>query len=185
MINSKKDLFEMKNYSLSDDDFDNILEPDTNIFTYPQLQNVRHIDEIFDRKGRAIMLYLTENENTGHWISLIKKGDIIEFYDPYGFKADTQQKNLEIPIQQDRELNGGFPLLTKLVNDAGYTLKSNKRKSQPFTDDINTCGRHAVFRTLLYDIPMEKYNKMLDSWENKDIKSDDLITLLTNQLLNK
>ena len=32
---------------------------------------------------------------------------------------------------------------------------------------------------------MEEYNKLLDSWENKDVKSDDLITILTKQLINK
>ena len=67
----KVDIDVLKDYSLSDDDFNKILEPDTNIFTYPQLKNVRHIDEIFDRKGRAIMLYLTENTHSCHWISLI------------------------------------------------------------------------------------------------------------------
>ena len=185
MIKSKDDIDVLKDYSLSDEDFNNILEPDTNIFTYPQLQNVRLIDEVFDRKGRAIMLYLTEGTHSGHWISLIKKGDVIEFYDPYGFKADTQGKRLGLSAEEDKELNTGYPLLSKLVRDAGYTLKSNSRKSQPFKDDNNTCGRHAVFRTLLSHIPMEQYNKLLDSWENKDVKSDDLITLLTKQLINK
>jgi len=183
MINTKKDVEKIKEYSLSNDDFDKILEPDTNIFTYPELENVRHIDEVFDRKGRAIMLYLTENSNSGHWISLIKKGDTIEFYDPYGFKADTQGKKLGLTDKEDKELNTGMPLLTNLVKKAGYTLKSNKRKSQPYRDDVNTCGRHIVFRTLLYKMPMDRYNKLLDSWENKDVKSDDIITILTDNII--
>ena len=177
---------ELKEYALSDTDIQGVLETPTNIFTYPQLKNIRHIDEIFDPLGRAIMLYLTEAENVGHYISLIKKGDVIEFYDPYGHKADTQQIGLGIPKDQDTRLNGGYPLLSKLAKDAGYTIKSNGSGLQKDAPDVNTCGRHAVLRTLMYDIPMEQYNRWLKSGAGNGIDTDDLVVGLTeHKLINK
>ena len=175
---------ELKEYALSDKDIQGVLETPTNIFTYPQLKNVRSIDEIFDPLGRAIMLYLTEAENVGHYISLIKRGNIIEFYDPYGHKADTQQKGLGIPKNEDIRLNGGMPLLTDLAKKGGYTIKNNTSAIQEDAPDVNTCGRHAVLRTLMYDIPMDKYNRWLKRGESDKINTDDLIVGLTEHKLN-
>ena len=48
-----------QSYALSDDDINFILEPDTTIQRYNILDTLKHIDDIFDAKGRAILLYNT------------------------------------------------------------------------------------------------------------------------------
>ena len=45
-----------QSYALSDDDIQFILEPDTTIQRYNILDTLKHIDDIFDAKGRAILL---------------------------------------------------------------------------------------------------------------------------------
>lgn len=179
----KKQIEELKEYSLSDGDFRDILETDTNVLTYPQLHNYRHIDEIFDPLGRAILLYLTEGKNIGHWVSLIKRGNTIEFYDPYGNPADTQQRTLGLTPEQDRELNGGQKILTEMVEDAGYTLVSNRMKAQQDAPNVNTCGRHAVLRTMMYHLPMRQYNRWLASGKGNGINLDDIVSAITDKLM--
>lgn len=170
-----------KEYSLSKSDINDLLHRDTNIYTTQDLDKFRHIDEIFDPLGRCIILYLTENDHKGHWISLIKKGNIIEYYDPYGSHPLKQGETLNVDKDTDLKLNGDNKLI-KMIKGGGYIIKYNPRKSQEDKVGVNTCGRHTVFRTLLYKLPMEKYNKLLDSAVNKDINTDDLITYITENI---
>ena len=51
-------------YALSDKDIQEMLGG-TNIFRYPELSEMNSIEDAFDDKGRAMMLYLTENQNVG------------------------------------------------------------------------------------------------------------------------
>ena len=61
-------------YALSDSDINHILEPDTKVQQYRVLDNMHHIDELFDKLGRAVLLYSTDSPTSGHWVGLIKKG---------------------------------------------------------------------------------------------------------------
>lgn len=185
-LKDKNDLKPLKKYPLSDTDIQKVLEPDTKIITYPELYKYNHIDEIFDDKGRAIMLYLTENDTTGHWVGLIKKGNVIEMYDPYGFKPDTQPENLGASKAFNKEHGQLYPKFTQMVNNDGYRLIYNKVRSQPFEADVNTCGRHVLTRILLKNLSLNKYNKLLSSIKkNNNINPDDLITAFTQEFIGK
>ena len=48
-----------QSYALSDDDINFTLDPDTTIQRYHILDTLKHIDDIFDTKGRAILSYNT------------------------------------------------------------------------------------------------------------------------------
>jgi hypothetical protein len=170
----------LKYYALSDADIQTILDPDTNIFTYPYLENVKHIDEVFDDHGRAMMLFLTKSQNAGHWIALIKKGKTIEFFDPYGTPPDKQQKWLS--KRQLEELDQDKPLLTNLLKSSGYKIIYNKIPYQNDRDDINTCGRHAITRLLLKDLTPDEYKKLVFS---SQVSPDEFVTMLTADILKK
>lgn len=173
-------LQEAKAYPLGDDDINKILEPDTHIFTYPYLKQVKDIDEIFDPYGRAMMLYLTENERTGHWVCLIRRPHEIEFFDPYGVGVDEQLawngKGKRIELEQER------PLLSKLLREKGLPVVYNKTKFQKVDEDIATCGRHCVIRLLFKDLPLPKYAKMI---EKSGMSPDEFVTRKTYDLLGK
>ena len=139
-------------YALSDADINKILEPDTTVQPYRVLDTLHHIDQVFDRLGRAVLLYNTTDRQTGHWVGLIKrtKGNMfpkrrtsttIEFFDPYGFEPDTQQYKLGQGIdnvafeQHDHDL-------TRLLKKSGYHVYYNTYPFQDFTKpEIATCGR--------------------------------------------
>lgn len=178
---------QLKEYSLSNTDIQDILEVDTNIFDYTHLYKVNHIDEVFDSKGRAILLYLTSDMNTGHWTSLIKRGNLIEFSDSYGFKPDTQNENLNADKSVVKEAGQDYPKLLELIADAGYSLDWNKKKFQPINDYTSaTCGRHAVLRLIFYKLPLEEFNKlMIQLAKHNKTEVDNIVSGITYTILGK
>lgn len=185
----KEEWDEKKAYPLSNTDILELidLEP-SNILTLPELLEVDNIDEKLDRNGRAIVLYLTENESTGHWIALLKKNNIVEIYDPYGFNLKNWDKDLAGGNDKfDQDPNE----LINLINQSGYKYTYNKTKNQQINPNINTCGRHAVMRLLFHKYSLPQYQKVLKMIKNKyGINADDLATGLTElsahpELINK
>jgi len=182
----KEKLQKIKEYPLGDDDIQGILEPDTEIFTYPELYDKNHIDEVFDDKGRAIMLYLTDNPQTGHWVGIIKKGNTIEMYDPYAYKPDTQPAKLNTPKELNTSQGQNYPKFTEMVKGAGYNLIYNKKRRQPVKSNINTCGRHTLTRLLLHNLSLKEYNTFMDKVKKEDgINTDDLVTAFTYNFIKK
>ena len=177
----KKQFDKIKEYSLSNFDIKKVL-PHINIFTYPHLENVRHIDEVLDKHGRAIMLYLTDDERTGHWTALLKHGDVIEVFDPYGIKPDEQGKFLGGMMNEGKSKYQ--TLLTDLIKRSGYGMKYNKTRHQPVSENISTCGRHAILRVLTGHLPLEEYNKRLKTIAKQSgVSVDDIATGLTADIM--
>jgi hypothetical protein len=180
---AKKVISKVANYSLSDDDILRVLKPKTNIFRYPDLQNVTDINQIFDPYGRAVMLFLTEGESSGHWTAFIKTGKTIEFFDPYGVKPDNQKKWLT--KKELNELGQAPDYLTNLLNKAkseGYKIIYNKYPFQIDRGDINTCGRHILTRLMLKDLSLPQYKKLLLS---SGVSPDEFVSLFISEYLGK
>lgn len=178
-----------KSYALSNDDINELLtglgDQQTKIFTYPELANVKSIDELLDHKGRAIMLFL-HTPNSGHWISIIKKGNVLEVFDSYGIKPDYQHDKIGVPKEQQEELGQGHPLLHNLAKQNGYILKYNREKVQPLNNDVNTCGRHAVMRIVFSNMSLKDYKKMIKQIANRmNMSYDDVIMIITKNVLGK
>jgi hypothetical protein len=185
-MNERVVIDEMKKYPLSNTDIQSLLDGETNIFTYPMLDDIDHIDEVFDSKGRAIMLFLTDGENSGHWISVIKRGTDIEVYDPYGHSPAEWKTKLGGAMSDMKRWIQDKPLLEKKVRDAGYRLIYNKKQVQPISKNIATCGRHSVMRLLFHHYPIDEYNAILKKIQNETgISPDDLATGLTGESLGK
>lgn len=184
-IETKEELKDAKNYALSNTDIENIIGK-TNIFTYPELENIRHIDEVFKRGKNgidtAIMLFLTDDDKTGHWIGLIKKGNTIEMYDPYGNKPEKLNKEVggRMNYKQDPHL------LREKVEESGYHLIHNSKQVQPISPNINTCGRHAVMRVMMGHLPLDEYNKkIINIAKQNGVSVDDIATALTYDFIGK
>ena len=153
---------EILEYPLSDSDIKKIL-PGLNVISYPELNDMSHIDQAFDREGRCMILYLTENEHTGHWVCMIKKGRNVEYFDPYGgYKPDGERKWLSkeklIELEQD------YPTLSKLLSDSKYNVSYNPYKFQKDRNDIATCGRHCVSRLYFKNLTLDQYKKQIDDF---------------------
>lgn len=177
---SAKGLGRIKSYPLSDSDIRKMLGRDIKIITYPQLGQMSNISQAFDKKGRCIMLYLTENDSTGHWVCMLNKGNAIEFFDPYG---EAPEKALEtVPEENKEALGEDEPLLTRLLRASGKEVYYNTHPFQRSKGDVNTCGRHSVVRCLYAPYSLEKYKKVMDS---SGMTPDDFVSALTAEKLGK
>jgi len=173
---------EIQSYALSESDMRKVI-PTLKILSYPDLLKARSIDEVLDEKGRLMLLYLTENQSTGHWVCLLKLRDkpVIEYFDPYGgFKPDGEKKWLS--HEQQTEFGQDTDHLTKLLKASPYTLKSNAVKFQKDRRDNNTCGRHCLTRLYLKHLSLPEYTKLLKS---TGIPADDFVSGFTYNLIGR
>lgn len=132
-----------------------------NPLAYHALEHITSIEQLFDKHDAVMLLYETD-ENIGHWTCLIRHSSTeLEFFDPYGLKIDEELSQADY----NRRLHDGkiVPHLTHLIEQSGYTVKSNTVRLQKTFKDVNTCGRHCALRVLLRDLPIKEYNKMFTS----------------------
>ena len=172
----------IKSYALGEDDVKKII-PSLKVISYPDLLKARSIDDVLDQKGRLLLLYLTENRTTGHWVCLLKRRGtkVIEYFDPYGnFRPDGESK-WNTP-QQQREYGQDTHQLTKLLNASPYKVLSNAFPFQSKTMNVNTCGRHCVTRLYFKHLDLPSYRKLV---EESGVSPDDFVSGFTYNLIGK
>jgi hypothetical protein len=176
---------EVKAYSLSNDDIQAILDPDTKILSYPDFGTMETVDEAFDELGRCVFLFLTQSPTVGHWMCMFKRKGHVEYFDSYGGKPDSQRNWLS--KEKLQELGEEEPLLTELLKRSGYPVFYNTYPYQKDRDDINTCGRWCVARLILKDLSnLQFYNAVRQDMKEKGLKSmDDWVSVFTGEILGK
>lgn len=178
------DLEKAKQYALSDGDIEDLLGKDIFICVYPYLNEVEHIDEVFDSKGRCMLLFNTINEDAGHWVCMHKKKDRIDFFDPYGLKPDEPMKWLSEEKRDDLDME--TKRLTQLLRSSGYKVYYNTFEFQN-EKRSNTCGRWCACRLLYKDYTLDQFYQMINHYKNK-YKLDnieDVVIYLTYEIINK
>jgi hypothetical protein len=181
-LQRKGNMPNIESYSLSETDIQKMI-PTLRIVSYPELLKARTIDDVLDDKGRLMLLYLTENEFTGHWVCLLNYRDtnIIEYFDPYGnYKPDGEGKWLT--KQQLKELGQSTKKLTQLLNASSYEVKSNAFPFQTDRMNMNTCGRHCTTRLYFKNLHLPEYIKLVES---TGLKPDDFVCAFTFNMIGK
>jgi len=169
-----------REYALSDDDIRHLLGGNIKITSYPDLDKVSNINELFDSKGRAILFFPQSSEQEGHWCCLLKDGRHIEFFDPYGEAPDAQKNT--ISSSKLEQMRMSEPILHDLLVESPYKVVFNKVQLQKLSNCVNTCGRHCVSRLLHHRMSIQRYRQMLEkSGENPD----DFVVKLTYNHLGK
>jgi hypothetical protein len=143
-----------RQYPLSDGDIRQLLGDDIALHVYPDLSNYRQLDEIFDSKGRSILLFLTTSANSGHWCCLLRKKDRVEFFDPYGDPPESQLDDL--PPSYLERLDQATPYLANLLKTSKVPVYFNTHSFQKLRGDVATCGRHCVVRCLYAPYTLEQ-----------------------------
>jgi hypothetical protein len=112
---------------------------------------------IFDKNKYCdfiVLLYL-DSPNSGHWVGLSRYGNIddpqncfIEFFDSYGgspervYNYTSKETKKNLGINEDK--------VTKLLNKCPYNVIYNpvkyQKPSNKVNGNVNTCGRHLLFR---------------------------------------
>ena len=171
----------VKQYALSDADIRKILGNDIKIWNYPQLKELSSIDELFDTKGRAILLFPNISPTAGHWTCLINRPNKIEFFDSYGDAPDTEQRG-GLSRSRLEQLDIEKPDLTRLLRASGKPVYYNTHQFQKESGNVATCGRHATVRLLYAPYSLDKYKKVIDLAE---MSPDDFVSGITFDKLRK
>jgi len=146
-------------YPLSDTDLRELLGTDLPIMTYPQLKGFRHIDQCFDKKGRCMLLFLTNGPNEGHWCCMIKKEKGIHFFDPYGDPPEEQKEGMGNGRLES--LDQKKPYLTRLFRASGLPVYYNTFQYQKESPEVATCGRHCAVRLLYAPYSEDQYQNII------------------------
>jgi hypothetical protein len=176
-------------YPLSTDDIKMLCGHDIKIYTYPQLQNISTLDDLFDNQGRCVILYLTENERTGHWVCLFKErrknGDtVINYFDPFGYALDGPLRWID--EQQRLNLHQSMSYLKDILKRGGAKVYYNTIKYQDKDDDVATCGRHVATRLLYKNKSPAHYYKMLEKIKDENgLNPDEFVTIYTDYFLDR
>ena len=119
------------------------------IIKYSDLKNYNTINELIpEDKGYRIIL--TESSpNTGHWTTLLKYKDIIEWFDSYGVTVDGEFKYIPKIVRKMLGQDGNvLSHLLKKTKRPDQKVYYNKRRLQSGAENINTCGRWVIARIL-------------------------------------
>ena len=142
-------LDELVRTPLSDVDMNRLSpSPKLRLVKYSDLDKYKSIDKLLSRKIDGIILFIEVNrKNTGHYVGLFRIGNLILYFDPYGFRPD---KALSWTPKQTRiNLGIDFPHLSWLLNkavDDKYVIEFSTDEYQERKDpSIQTCGRHVLF----------------------------------------
>ena len=137
------------------------------ILLYSELSNFQTLNDIFlahpDNSCFGI-LYLS-SPHYGHFCSVIKTNiddslEIIEFFDPYGYKPDVQ---LDFNTDDTNEsLRQDGKILSALLIESPYELSFNNYDFQGRASDVQTCGFQCAMRIKLREFSLKEYKKIID-----------------------
>jgi hypothetical protein len=167
-------------YSLSDGDIKQMLGADAKVIPYPELEHMTDIDQCFDRKGRCILLFLRDNEHSGHWCCLLRHADHIEFFDPYGEKPQAQTRG--IPQTRLERMGMDEPFLERLLKAKGIPVYYNTHRFQQLNNSIATCGRHCVVRCLYSKKSLDAYANLI---KKSGLTPDEFVSGVTFKAIGK
>lgn len=175
------DLKQAESYALSDEDIRKVLGADVKIIVYPDLKNYISIEDIFDSKGRCIMLFPNSTPTSGHWCCLLRKHAGIEFFNPYG-KPPASTKVDHVPAQLAKELNVDKPYLEKLLKESGLRVYYNTERFQRISPNIATCGRWCAVRMMLFKLTLKQFKRVI---KDSGMTGDEFVTAIIYNRLHK
>lgn len=133
---------------------------------YPDLYNVTSIDELLSPYGSFVLLYVTAkvgNDPIGHWTTVIRHPWGIEFFDPYGFRADEEFEGADLDQSRRAALGEPTNRLDQLLRQAhshGERVFYNEDRLQRMSRSVGTCGRWVVLRLLLNHLNEHQFQSL-------------------------
>lgn len=149
--------------------------PDCIIKTYPELENINDIEQLLPKNGSYFILLYLDTPNSGHWTTLKRFNNDIEYFCSYGTYPDKQMNWYGKEL---REKLGETELyLTKLLNKTKLNVNYNDIDYQNKDNlDIVTCGRHCI-NFIKSKKDLKQYFKMMSKLKKDSGKDyDELVS---------
>lgn len=167
----------------SDEQITGYLGGNVQIQTYSELEDDASLDELIPNKTGTCILLIETEPNSGHWVALLKYGNVVEFFNSYG-DAPGHEVAL-IPTEMNEELDQSSRDILDILDreyQRGKEVIYNKAKLQKISRDIGTCGKHCVLRGLMlkyYGMGLGQYLKFIRHMCSLlGVDADGLVTLL-------
>lgn len=170
---------------LTDEDLRVLLGDDIHIFKYPDLASASHVEQLFDPHGRCIVLFLTENDSSGHWQCLYTRDGDVHFFDSYGKRPDEAFDWLS--DAEEKATGQTKHELTRLLKDAerrGINVFYNTEDYQSERGNVATCGRWCAMRLLFKQLPADEFAWLVQG-DGGEGAGDRVVTAITEALLDK
>lgn len=173
------DLKKLISKALSDEDIKRALDGKINIVKYSELKNMKHIDELLGKYGRAIILIETQ-KNRGHWVCLVKNDllNALIFMDSYGCYPTNELRY--IPRSFFKMSDQKREHLFRLLEEQPLEIRYSQYRLQKMKPYINTCGRYCIIACILLKDHDE--NEFSDILRSTDYSPDELVSLLTENV---
>ena len=149
--------------------------PDCNIKTYPELRNIKDIEELLPKNDSYFILLYLDTPNSGHWTTLKRFNNDIQYFCSYGTYPDKQMNWYGKELRE--ELGESELYLTKLLNKTGLNVNYNDIDYQNKDNlDIVTCGRHCI-NFIKSKKDLKQYFKMMQKLKKDSGKDyDELVS---------
>lgn len=142
---------------------------------YDDLTKYDNLEMLFKDNIQAvyILMLIKSQENVrdvGHWVVLVRNIDqnVYYYYDPYG-----------LGLTKDLALTHESGVLLKLLSPVKY--EDSSYRHQAFSEDVNTCGRHCVVRSIFSHLSNKEYDQVFvrDVVPHYAANPDALVSLIT------
>ena len=140
---NEQELEEVVEEPMGDDDI-RFYFPKANILKYSELANYNTLDDLLPNDRDYAFILYEDSPNKGHWTCVSKNNNQIEYFDSYGGAPDSPLN--WNPKAKNSQLGQGQKILSNLLEGSSKKVIYNPVKYQEEGGDINTCGRHCVFR---------------------------------------
>jgi|694.fasta_scaffold05612_13 hypothetical protein len=153
--------------------------PDIDIIKYNDLSKYNSIEEVLPHNKSYKIILVEEKPNSGHWVCLLRYNDIIEYFDSYGNDVDYY-----IDILENSPNN--YKYMSNLFDNTEKKVIYSKYKFQDVGSDINTCGRHIIYRIIQNrdgDLDLKNYIKNMKEYKKKNsgFSYDDIVSFQVNK----
>jgi hypothetical protein len=129
------------------------------IMRYPELAKMTDPSQLFQGKGAAALLFLTDGPSDGHWIAVLDRPEHYEVFDSFGTSIDGHREWLG--KRQLEQFEQTAPLLSNLLKGKGKPVIHNSKKLQ--ADTVDTCGRYVAARIVQAATPLKQFIAELTS----------------------
>jgi hypothetical protein len=149
--------------SMTDSDIKRYFK-DIETLKYSDLKNYNNIDELLPNDKDFKIILIEQDNNIGHWVCVMKNGNTIEYFNPYGNRVDNDKK--WIGKIKNAMLGQSEDILSSMMEQSPYKCIYSKKRFQKLKPEIQTCGRWCILRIIcMKDLNMDikEFQKFIKS----------------------
>ena len=129
---------------LSDADLKHILGDDLKIVKYADLSKEASLESLLPKATDYCIILIEEEQDSGHWVALMRYDNTVEFFDPYGKKWDTELA--WISMEKRQQLGETQKYLSGLLERTNLKRIYSPYHFEKTGNTVNTCGSHCAHR---------------------------------------